>query len=75
MKPNTLILEATIEESVIHGTLTAPSGEQRPFYGWLEFNTAVEAALRKPPAPERDPSGGPARPDAAPEPTDNAPLN
>ena len=45
MKPRRLILEATIDEAVIHGTLTGPSGQPRLFYGWLEFNTAVEAAL------------------------------
>lgn len=49
MKPRRLILEATIDEAVIHGTLTGPSGQPRLFYGWLEFNTAVEAALSEAP--------------------------
>ncbi len=58
MTPDTLILEATIEESAIHGTLIAPSGERRSFYGWLEFNTAVEAALgHRAPTPEVRPAG------------------
>jgi hypothetical protein len=39
--------EATIEASVIRSTLTVASGERRAFYGWLEFNTAIEAALRE----------------------------
>jgi hypothetical protein len=52
MKPRRLILEATIDEAVIHGTLTGPAGEQRRFYGWLEFNTAVEAALSEASAAE-----------------------
>ena len=40
-----LILDAAIDRSVIHGTLTAPSGDRRDFHGWLELNTALEAAL------------------------------
>ena len=40
-----LILDAAIDRSVIHGTLTAPSGDRRAFYGWLELNTALEATL------------------------------
>ncbi len=40
-----LILDASIEHSVIRGTLTAPSGDGRGFYGWLELNTALEAML------------------------------
>ena len=44
-KPQELILEAAIEGSVIRGTLTAPTGEQRDFHGWLELNTALEAIL------------------------------
>ena len=40
-----LILDAAIDRSVIHGTLTAPSGDRREFHGWLELNTALEATL------------------------------
>jgi hypothetical protein len=40
-----VILDAAIDGSVIRGTLTAPSGERRDFHGWLELNTALEAAL------------------------------
>jgi len=40
-----VIVEAAIEGSVIRGTLTAPTGEQRDFHGWLELNTALEAIL------------------------------
>jgi hypothetical protein len=40
-----LILDAAIGRSVIHGTLTAPTGDQRAFHGWLELNTALEAML------------------------------
>ena len=40
-----LILDAAIDRSVIHGMLTAPSGDRRDFHGWLELNTALEAAL------------------------------
>ena len=40
-----VILEAVIDGSVIRGTLTAPSGDRRDFHGWLELNTALEAAL------------------------------
>jgi|HubBroStandDraft_5_1064220.scaffolds.fasta_scaffold647957_2 hypothetical protein len=52
MKPRRLILEATIDEAVIHGTLTGLSGQPRRFYGWLEFNTAVETALSEAPGAE-----------------------
>jgi hypothetical protein len=48
MAARTLILEATIEGSVIRGTVAAAPGERRQFHGWLEFNTAVEAALCEP---------------------------
>jgi hypothetical protein len=41
-----LTIEATIEGSTIRGMLSTESGARREFYGWLEFNTAVEAALR-----------------------------
>ena len=40
-----LTLEAAIDGPVIRGTLIAPTGEKRDFYGWLELNTALEAAL------------------------------
>jgi len=40
-----LTLEAAIDGSVIRGTLTGPTGEQRDFHGWLELNTALEAFL------------------------------
>jgi hypothetical protein len=40
-----LILDATIDRSVIRGTLTAPSGDRRDFHGWLELNTGLEAIL------------------------------
>ncbi len=40
-----LILDAAIDRSVIHGTLTAPYGDRRDFHGWLELNTALEATL------------------------------
>ena len=40
-----LILDASIDRSVISGTLTAPSGELRDVHGWLELNTALEAML------------------------------
>jgi hypothetical protein len=40
-----LILDAAIDWSVIHGTLTGPSGDRRDFHGWLELNTALEATL------------------------------
>jgi hypothetical protein len=43
--PQRLILDAAIDRSVIHGTLTVPSGDRRDFHGWLELNTALEAAL------------------------------
>jgi hypothetical protein len=40
-----LTLDATIDHSVIRGTLTTPSGERRDFHGWLELNTALESML------------------------------
>jgi hypothetical protein len=40
-----LILEAAIDGSAIRGTLTAPTGAQRDFHGWLELSTALEAIL------------------------------
>jgi hypothetical protein len=40
-----LTLEAIIDRSVIRGTLTTSSGDRCDFHGWLELNTAIEAAL------------------------------
>jgi hypothetical protein len=40
-----VILDAVVDDSVIRGTLTASSGAQRDFHGWLELNTALEAIL------------------------------
>jgi hypothetical protein len=40
-----VILDAAIDDSVIRGTLIAPSGDRRDFHGWLELNTALEAML------------------------------
>jgi hypothetical protein len=40
-----LIIDASIDGSVIRGTLSASSGERRRFHGWLELNTAIEAML------------------------------
>ena len=40
-----VILDATLDHSVIRGTLTAPAGERREFHGWLELNTMLEAIL------------------------------
>lgn len=45
MNTQGVILDATLERSVIRGTLTAPAGERREFHGWLELNTALEAIL------------------------------
>ena len=42
-----LILDAAIDGSVISGTLRDPTGDARPFHGWLELNTAIEAAFRR----------------------------
>ena len=48
-KRRRLILDAALDGSVISGTLRDPSGDARPFYGWLELNTALEAAFRREP--------------------------
>ncbi len=40
-----LIVEASIEGSVIRGTLMTETGAERRFHGWLEFYTAIESAL------------------------------
>jgi hypothetical protein len=40
-----LIIEAAIDGSVIHGTLSTPTGQQRAFHGWIELNSALEALL------------------------------
>ena len=59
-----LILDAAIDRSVIHGTLTAPSGDRRDFHGWLELNTALEATLdtRADRAPGNNPAASAAVP-------------
>jgi hypothetical protein len=61
-----LILEAAIDRSVIHGTLTAPSGDRRDFHGWLELNTALEATLdtRADRAPADNPAASASVPNA-----------
>jgi hypothetical protein len=43
--PRRLTLDATIDHSVIRGTLITPTGHRRDFHGWLELNTALEAIL------------------------------
>jgi len=40
-----VILDAALDRSVIRGTLTAPTGERREFFGWLELHTALEDIL------------------------------
>jgi len=40
-----VILDATVDGSVIRGGLIVPTGERRDFHGWLEFNTALEVVL------------------------------
>jgi hypothetical protein len=40
-----VVIEADLEESVIRGTLTEPSGVRREFHGWLELTAAIESAL------------------------------
>jgi hypothetical protein len=59
-----LILDAAIDRSVIHGRLTATSGDRRDFHGWLELNTALEATLD--PRADRAPSDNPAASAAVP---------
>jgi hypothetical protein len=39
------VIEADVDESVIRGTLTEPSGARREFHGWLELTAAIESAL------------------------------
>jgi hypothetical protein len=60
-------LDAAIDQSVIHGTLTAPSGARRNFHGWLELNTALEAILgtRADRAPNDNPAASAAVPATA----------
>ena len=69
-----LILDAAIDRSVIHGTLTAPSGGRRDFHGWLELNTALEAALdtRAVRVPGDNPAASPAVPATARDPRPTA---
>ncbi len=40
-----VVIDADLDDSVIRGTLTEPSGDQREFHGWLELTAAIEAAL------------------------------
>ena len=53
-----VILDATIERSVIRGTLTGPAGKRRDFHGWLELNTALEAILDLQAGRALDPAAG-----------------
>jgi hypothetical protein len=53
-----LILDATLDRSVIEGTLTAATGDRRPFHGWIELTTAIEAMLAG--AAAGAPAGAPA---------------
>ena len=46
MSRQRVILDATLERSVIRGTLTPVTGERREFHRWLELNTALEATLQ-----------------------------
>ena len=59
-----VIVDAAIENSVIRGTLTAPTRGGRDFHGWLELNTALEATLdtRADRAPGDDPAASAAVP-------------
>jgi hypothetical protein len=54
MNQQRVILNAEIDHSVIHGTLTAADGQHRAFHGWLELSTALEALLlaHRPACPE-----------------------
>ena len=61
-----VILDAEIDQSVIRGTLTAATGDQRDFHGWLELNTALEAILD--PGADRTPNDCPPRPPHGPDP-------
>jgi hypothetical protein len=49
-----LILDVALHDASITGTLTAPSGAQRAFHGWIELGTAIEALLgeRSGPVPD-----------------------
>jgi hypothetical protein len=71
-----LILDAAIDRSVIHGTLTVPSGDRRDFHGWLELNTALEAALdaRADRAPSDNPAASAAIPANARDPRPSPPV-
>jgi hypothetical protein len=40
-----IVIDAVLEESVVRGTLTEPSGGRREFHGWLELTAAIEATL------------------------------
>jgi hypothetical protein len=71
-----LILDAAIDWSVIHGTLTGPSGDRRDFHGWLELNTALEATLdaRADRAPGDNPAASAAVPADARDPRPTPPV-
>jgi len=53
MSEQRVILDATLEHSVIRGTLTAVTGEQREFHGWLELHTGLEEMLHQLQRPDR----------------------
>jgi hypothetical protein len=40
-----VVIEADLDECVIRGVLTEPSGARREFHGWLELTAAIESAL------------------------------
>jgi hypothetical protein len=71
-----LILDGAIDQSVIHGMLTMPSGDRRDFHGWLELNTAQEAALdtRADRAPSDNPAASAAIPVNASDPRPSPPV-
>lgn len=49
--PLTLRLEIDPTEEPISGRVSAPDGTSRPFRGWLELATVLEALLSAPAAP------------------------
>jgi hypothetical protein len=49
-----VILDAAIDRSVIRGAISAPTGERRDFYGWLELSAALEMILDPGADHERD---------------------
>ena len=42
-----VILDASIDRSVIRGAISAPTGGRRDFHGWLELSTALETILAR----------------------------